>query len=244
LYFFQTSLIWVLLTKRFIRLWILIPLAALQKESFLALGIGAIFVCFFTQEESNQTTKLKIIAGSIGLGILVNWVSNYFLPANSPSNNFLYTILIHIYILLSNPFRLLQWLTAIFMAYGAFGFVWFRQKNLALLWNDPIHRYISIWGITYLLFGLLAGGDSTRIVFLGFPFLMTSLLCLWQKENWWKSTIAFLLSLPILHLINRMPDQTKDWQAFSAWYPEFADAGTLGLWAIYGLVCYSIVRSE
>jgi hypothetical protein len=242
LYFFQTALIWIFLTKQFGWLWLLVPMATLQKESFLALGIVSIFVGLFNQEESNQATKLKIIVGSVGLGILANWVSNYFLPAISPANNFLYTIWIHIYILLGNPFRLLQWLAAIFTAFGAFSFVWFRRKNFILLQNQPVYSYLSVWGFTYLLFGLLAGGDSTRIVFLGFPFLMTLLLLLWQQETWWKSAVAFLLSLPILHLINRMPDQTKNWQAFSAWYPEFAEAGTLGLWAIYGLLCYIMIK--
>jgi hypothetical protein len=242
LYFFQTLLIWIFLTKRFDWLWLLTPIATLQKESFLALLIVSIFVGLFNQEEANKTSKLKIIVGSTVLGILANWASNYFLPATNPANNFLYTIWLHIYILLSNPFRFLQWLTAIFIAFGVFGFGWFRWKNLVLLRNQPLYDYMSVWGLTYLLFGLLAGGDSTRIVFLGFPFLMTLLLWLWQKEAWWKGAIAFLLSLPILHLINRMPDQTKNWDAFSAWYPEFAEAGILGLWAIYGLVCYIIMK--
>jgi len=93
------------------------------------------------------------------------------------------------------------------------------------------------FSILYLLFGILAGGDILRIIFLGFPFIMTAILQSLQKENMHLILISFVLSLPLFKLRSIIPDPVSDWSNFIEWYPEYASVLMVMIWLAYGVIC-------
>ena len=95
--------------------------------------------------------------------------------------------------------------------------------------------------MVYLLFGILAGGDMVRIVFLGFPFMMTFLFTLIKDLPAKSLVIVLLLSFPLTKLRVIVPDPVNDWTNFAEWYPEYASTKMVLIWFGYGVVCFLVL---
>ena len=85
----------------------------------------------------------------------------------------------------------------------------------------------------FILFGLVAGGDMTRIIFLGFPFIMT--LILMEMKNFKLLTLwpTVVLSIPALWLY--------PFHANVNWAVDYAEPSYVWGWAIYFSVAYLIL---
>jgi hypothetical protein len=92
---------------------------------------------------------------------------------------------------------------------------------------------LLLFSLVYFGLGLLAGGDFTRILFLGFPMVMTLILLSLQKDPPWLVALACLFSLPLMRLGATIPDIGKYPARFAEWYPEFAPARLVLLWLAY-----------
>ncbi|MES2732071.1 MAG: hypothetical protein V4714_09990 [Bacteroidota bacterium] len=95
---------------------------------------------------------------------------------------------------------------------------------------------LLLFSLTYFGLGLLAGGDFTRIVFLGFPFIMT-LILLSAKESAKKEVLlALILSIPVMRLEGTIPDIGTAQEKYYSWFPAFASVRVVLLWLLYALV--------
>ncbi|MDJ1501067.1 hypothetical protein [Xanthocytophaga agilis] len=253
LYFFQTLLLLLLYNRNWIHLWWLAPLATIQKESFPALLIVlVIYGILYNKSTHSKTFPTPIIAGSLFISLILKCVIEQSFPPSTPGNPVI-TILYFIKQSLIDPFRIIRWLTGVWVAFG--GIVWLAIWQW---WKDGNWHYIqkSVWqrkyslplfrdfhtdllflfSVTYLGLSLLAGGDFTRIVFLGYPFIMTYLFVLLKNTNPKLSFVILLLSLPLMHLHLFIPDQGLYWTQFVEWYPEFAPSSTVWLMFGYGML--------
>ncbi|MEM7549169.1 MAG: hypothetical protein AAF363_05835 [Bacteroidota bacterium] len=240
LYFFQTLLLILLWSKRYV--WI-IPtsmISTAQKESMIGLLaiLFALELWRFWKHRSNRDTVIFLFL-SIIFSVLTKAYLDYNYPPAEEGKFFHTTILLRAMQVLLDPFLLIRWITAIFVAFGAFIITSLCLKIKDFRFTE-FEQQIGVLSITYFLFGLFAGGDILRIVFLGFPFIMT--FCLLQLKN--ASEKVWLLvifsSFPLLRVRKSIPSPTKNWTGFTEWYPEYASQTTVLFYFAYGVVIVAL----
>jgi hypothetical protein len=235
LYFFQTLFLIFLLQRHWKHLLWLGPLATVQKESFPALLLVLLLYGY---------------AYNLAKGMV-----NYYFPPQETGRSAVITILYHAREILRDPFLLIRWLVALFTAYG--GILWlavwqgwtglvqqpYRQSGARvdlltrkLFADDFFLPLLLLFSLVYFGLGLLAGGDFTRILFLGFPIVMTLILLSVRNYPTWLVYLAWLLSLPLMRLEAIIPDIGKEPARFAEWYPEFAPVQRVLIWLAYLLV--------
>ncbi|MDJ1473660.1 hypothetical protein [Xanthocytophaga flava] len=253
LYFFQTLFLLLLYNRNWMHLWWLAPLATIQKESFPALLIVlGMYGLLYNRSTHSKTFPIPIIAGSLVISLILKYVIGQVFPPSTQGNSVI-TILYFIKQSLIDPFRIIRWLTGVWIAFGGILWValwkwgkdgnWYsiqqaiQQRKYSLPLFTDIHTdLLFLFSVTYLGLSLLAGGDFTRIVFLGFPFIMTYLFILLKNTNLKILVVILLLSLPLMHLHLFIPDQGLDWEQFAEWYPEFAPSSTVWFMFGYGML--------
>lgn len=221
-YAFQALFLWLVLKRKFIHLLWLAPLAAIQKESFVALPV----LLFIYGAWHNRKTKegfydIPLIVASIVLGVAAQSIVNYNFPPLEEGKGALITLAYHGKEAILHPFELIRWLAAMSMAFGPalwLAFDHYRKTNR----YDNTRNLLLMYSGLYLAFGILAGGDMTRIIFLGFPFIATWII--FELEEIGKSKLFWLglLSLPLTFFWKMLPDPAWQWEAWESWYPEFA----------------------
>lgn len=238
-YFFQALFIWIFLTRKFRLLWILGPVAILQRESITVLLIVLLIFSFvhnkIQQKEENIPLSTIIIA--LVLSIAVKYLFTLKFPPVDTDKSSVRLVLFYIREILIDPLKIVRWMVGIFMAYGALLLLALQnvRKNY---FSSSFMNFIAIMSLTYILLALIAGVDNTRIAFLGFPFVMTWILFVLKEVSWKLISIALLCSGILMKLASSIPDQGKDFSAFASWYPEFAEIGVVAGWGIYGIFCF------
>ena len=221
IYAFQGLFLIILFKRKYLHLLWLAPLATSQKESFIGLMIVLILYAWWHNRKTEDGYyDPKILGAALGLSIATQFVIDYYFPASREGKGALITIAYHAKEALLNPFELIRWLAAISMAFGPA--IW-----IAVYQYGKTHRYdnkrnlLVLFSGLYLVYGILAGGDMTRIVFLGFPFILTWIIyelrdCGSQFRLW-----LLLLSLPLFMLHAHIPDPAWERELWQSWYPEF-----------------------
>jgi len=257
LYLFQTLFLWIVLRRQWVHLWWLAPLATIQKESFPALLIVLLlYGWLYNRYTKTRTFPVWPLAMCLVLAAISKAVVNYYFPPVKPGNS-LITILFFIKESLIDPFRLVRWIAGVFVAFGGWLLLvlwqWTSTGAFAKLKNTlltkprqwPVFKntttdLLLLFSVTYLGLSLLAGGDFTRIVFLGFPFVMTYILLVIRQCSQKLRIAAGLLSLPLMRLTEIIPDPAADWTAFINWYPEFATWPVVCQLWVYGVVVFMV----
>jgi hypothetical protein len=243
LYLFQTLLLLIIFNRKYLWLLLLGPLATLQKESFPALLIVILFVNLYENYSNKYSYRNSlIIVLSIAMSFTAKAIVGYYFPPVDPGKNSIIVILFHFKETILNPFRFVRWLVAIFMAYGPLMMLafWTGVKSKTIFKGD---RYILILSLTYLFLSFFAGGDFTRIAFLGFPFIMTWIFIKLKNTKGFMFKAAFIAGIPLLKLFGSIPDPAVyGWEKFNNWFPEFANPVIILLWLVYGISCFVMFR--
>ncbi|TAE49732.1 MAG: hypothetical protein EAY69_02325 [Cytophagales bacterium] len=128
------------------------------------------------------------------------------------------------------------------MGFGCFILLAFQntsfQKNNQNHYSGNLLLALSVGSMAL---GLVAGNDSTRIIFLGFPFIMTWIFLQINHEKKEIILLTLLFSLPLMRLLSVIPDATKNWQLFAIWYPEYAELSIVNAWGIYMFICFGVI---
>jgi len=243
LYLFQTLLLFIIFKRKYLWLLLLGPIATIQKESFPALLIVILIVSIFENYSDKTSYKNTLIIGvALALSFTTESIVSYYFPPVDPGKNAIIVILFHMKEMLLNPFRFIRWVVAIFTAYGPLLMLalWVGIKSKTLTKGD---RYLIFLSLTYLFFSLFAGGDMTRILFLGFPFIMTWILIKLENTRGFMFKAAFIAGIPLLKLFGSIPDPAVyGWDKFNNWFPEFANPVIILLWLVYGILCLVMFR--
>lgn len=241
LYFFQALFLWIIIERKFKWLLWLAPIATAQKESFLALMIVLLIYAWWqNRKEEDGFYNLKIIATATILSLATTIAIEYFFPANEPGRGPLIMLAYQAKQILLDPFKLVRWLAAASMAIGPLlwlGFLHYKKH----FYLDNQRNLLILFTLVSLVFGLLAGGDSTRIIFLGFPFIMTFAISEIQnsrlKLNW-----IFVASLPLMIMPFTIPDPAFNFEAWQQWYPEFAKEWLMLIVFVYTVLATAIIQ--
>ena len=173
LYLFQTLLLLIVIHRKYYWLIVLAPLATAQKEPFLGLMIVlAAFSVYYRKKYRKSDLVWIGLALFLSLGVKLG-LNLAFPPLEKGPNSFI-LIAYNLKLAALDPFRIIRWITAIFVAFGGFlilALQGIRQKPIK---SDQV--LLGLFSVLYFLFGIAAGVDMLRIVFLGFPFIMTFLL--------------------------------------------------------------------
>ncbi|MBX9850543.1 MAG: hypothetical protein K2X86_02165 [Cytophagaceae bacterium] len=241
LYLIQALFIFIFVSRNFKWLWLLCPVAVLQKESIIALLV--VFLLFaLINNKYTDSGKIPVfpLLLSLILCVGIKYMANLWFPSVDSGKSSVITVLYYIKQTLLNPFRLIRWLVAISMAFGPFiylGILNYRRRHL----SDQLLNFLTIMSLTYLLFGIVAGEDMTRIVFLGFPFIMTWILIMIRDIRREMVAAALLISLLPMRIFSQIPDPGQDFPTFASWYPEFAEVKLVCIWFILYIVSFSLL---
>lgn len=243
LYFFQAILLIIILKRQYLWLIILGPVATIQKESFPALLLIALLVALFEDYKEKRDYKTSIIIGlSLILSIAAKYIVTYYFPPSDPGKNSMIVILFHMKETLVNPFRFVRWIVAVFTAYGPLLILafWAGIKSKSLTQGN---RYIIFLSLTYLFLSHFAGGDMTRIAFLGFPFIMTWILIKLKDTGGFMFKAAFITGIPLLKIFGTLSDPAvHGWDKFYNWFPGYANPIIILLWLSYIMLCLVMFR--
>lgn len=240
LYFFQTLFIWLLLKRRFWWLLLLGPIAVAQKESFIALLAMLCLYAFWHNHKTREGYyRVLPLLLALGLSLATKWSINLYFPPLEEGKGAIITLLYHARETLLHPFKLVRWLLAVFVAFGPAFFVACKHYSQTNRY-DNTRNLLLLFSTVYLSFGILAGGDITRIVFLGFPFIATWIMYELREMTTKKLWLVGLLSLPLMMIHTKIPNPAFQWGAWQNWYPEFAETSMLLTFAVYLLISVSL----
>ena len=220
-------------------LLIVAPIAIAVKEIFLAilvvfLVISILWRIFF----KDKSLSIPWIFGILILGIVTKVVLNYFYPSVSPGRNSLIVMAFHIREMTLNPDHLLRWFLSLFAAFGAFIFLIIKriEKPNFTLGNELI---IHILSLSVLALSVLGGMDYTRLIFLGFPYIIISILLI-GKPGFGEFMIVFIISILLTRFWIILPDPATDMKLYNTWAPEISDWNHLWSWIFTVFGCYVI----
>ena len=236
LYGIHALLLWLVLKRKFTWLLLLGPLATLQKESFIGLLVLLLLYGWWHNRKQQEAFfELKWILGSLILSITATSLASYSFPPSEPGRGALIMLLYQAKQTLLNPFELVRWITAMLVAFGPLLILGINEARKRRHYDNR-KNLLLLFSALSLLYGLLAGGDMTRIIFLGFPFIMTWLMYelrdLESKKYW--ALVAW--SLPLTLLVFSIPDPAFEWGRWQSWYPEFAPVKIVLIMLGYGVV--------
>ncbi len=263
LYCIQTLFLLIVWQKRWLHLWWFAPLATLQKESFPALIVVLLaYGWYYNRATCSSAFPIRLLVGCLLISAVAKYTANFFFPPVQAGSSVI-TVLYFIKQSLLHPFRLVRWMAGVWVAFGGMGLLGIcyglrnggvarfnasiLQRPVMLPVTNAVHTdLLFLFSCTYLTLSLLAGGDFTRIAFLGFPFIATYIFVLLKPANPKLWAVAGLLSLPLMHLTGAIPDQGPNWAAFARWYPEFAPwpvvVGILGYGGVVAGILWTLRR--
>jgi hypothetical protein len=229
-YFFEVLFLILFIRKKYVLLLILMPIAIATKEVFLALAI--VFLCialiwqFFFKDKS---FSIPWISGIVIIGILTKMVLNYYFPSVSPGRNSLLVMAFHLREMALHHDHAIRWILSLFAAFGAFLFLVLKKpKDLKSMKKEDL--LIHLLSLSVLALSFLGGMDYTRLIFLGFPYVMISILKIGKPTND-KMIWAFILSIVLTRFWMILPAAAGDIKVYSSWMPEYADISLLISWS-------------
>lgn len=248
-YFWLTSLLAIFLlqeTKGSIaaRNWVIMGLitvlGTLQKESFIAvMGVAVVWAWLSVRLVSAPATAPGFFIGK-GLGasgmtkslfvlfflsLVVFCSVAFFFPSASSDwrNNSIVSILRGMKRYAEQPELFLKVPVSWFLAFGTF---WLA------LFSSPKPSFLTPHFFLWLFLSVFGGGDTTRIVFNGMPFVLTYLLVKLSQQPKWLGWYILITSLPLMRLnalepdLGLYPNEMLQW-CVECWTP----AESWGYWA-------------
>lgn len=223
LYFVQAITLLLFFRKSYLWFYLITPLALLQKESFLAILLVFIAAHIFEQRK-NWFKEGKHLLFSLLLGVLIQKLMLAILPEQADQRNSILALLWHANLVYEDPTRLIRWFAAFGSAFGLIPFILLWKLKVDH-WRDQRKLVLLALSLMYMAFGLLAGEDMTRILYLGFPFIVTLSLILFQSETKYFIITTVLLSLVSLRLIS-LPIENQ-------WGVDYREMSYVYDWALY-----------
>lgn len=232
---FQTLMLLMLLRQNYRLLLLIMPLAVLHKEVFLAWAVlyaGLMSAERFLETEPVPAWRSAILTAATCA--IVKFSVQILFPPLETGRGALITMMIALRESFLHPIRLLRWAAAMFTGYGLF----FIPIGLRLIRPWHLNRFqtsLLLFFTVNLLFGLLAGDDHTRLLYLGFPFLFTLLgsTTTGSAAQWLPAAV---LSLPVMGLWSGVPVVPPEFTGLPQWAPEYGPWHVSAFWLSAGTI--------
>jgi len=238
-YFFEVLFLLLLLKRRYVYLILLTPVAIAIKEIFLALTVSFLVINLIQRYIFNdKNVTLTPLIVMLLVGILTKWILNEVYPSASPGRNSILVMLFHIREFIVHPDHLWRWLLSLFVAYGGFLFLLLKNHSKKqFIRNDFLT--IHLLSISVLVLSIVGGMDYTRLIFLGCPYLITSIFII-SKPNRNEIWFAFFISIVLTRFWMKLPVISKDLSPYNSWMPEVADTEYLLIWTLVAIAALGI----
>lgn len=234
-YLFEVIFLILFIKKKYFLLLILSPVGIATKELFLAMDIVFLFIALFWKfYYQDKSFSIPWILGILFTGVLTKLLLNYYYPSVSPDRNSMLVMAFHLREMALHPDHAIRWILSLFGAFSAFLFVTIKKpKDIKSITKDDALIYLL--GLSMLALSILGGMDYTRLIFLGFPYVMISILKIGnptKQEMIW----AFILSITLTRFWMVLPSATGDIRVYGGWMPEYADTAHLVSWTLTALL--------
>lgn len=194
-------------------------LGTLQKESFIAvIGLmdlwGGLSVWLMrtptgageTQKDAFSMTKGTILTLLFAflIAVLTHYLFSYFFPASVSDwrNNSFISLFRGIKRYIVQPELFLRIPVSWLFAYGTLWLALFPLR----LWPTSHSSHLAPHLLLWLFLSVFGGGDTTRILFNGMPFVLTFLLLRLNQQPNWIGWYVLFTSLPLMRLTELEPD--------------------------------------
>ena len=228
-------------------LWILIAvLGTLQKESFIAVigltAFGGVFSMWLVRTSTTASgtstgagmkidafsmtkSKLLILLLAFLFAVSAHYLVSYFFPASTSDwrNNSLISLFRGVKRYILQPELFLRLPTSWLLAYGTFWLALLSIPKPSPLTSHSSQRRLPLLASHFLLWLFLSvfgGGDTTRILFNGMPFVLTFFLLKLNQQPNWAGWYLLITSLPLMRLNELEPDLGLYPQATQRWCVE------------------------
>lgn len=250
-FFLQALLLAVIVTCRS---WWLVPLSAVAtatKDMFwIYNGAMLLYVVGAKIADARRPdprpvdrSLLPAVLVATAVSAVVQWIVLALFPASAPYESYPAAIVHWIAERLDNPDGFLRWMASMGAVYGCF-------PALALSRLSG-HRWSHRTGLVAVLAlssvaASLGTTNMTRIIALGFPFVMTMALELLRQERPLALAVAFAAGLPLMRLasllpIPEVPSSDATIAALSTWCPEWATLPVVNALLLYAVVASACV---
>lgn len=220
--------------------WIFIAvLGTLQKESFIAvLGVTALWGALNVWLVRTPTGagmkidafsmtkgKLLTILSAFLIAVLAHYLVLYFFPASTSDwrNNSLISLFRGVKRYAVQPELFLRLPISWLFAYGTLWLALLRPSSPSLPHSHYSQQRLPLLTphfILWLFLSVFGGGDTTRILFNGMPFVLTFLLLKLNQQPNWVAWYLLFTSLPLMRLNEVEPDLGVYPQATQRWCVE------------------------
>jgi hypothetical protein len=240
--FFESITILVLIQRKYYWFLLIAPLAAFQKESytilFLVITIYYTASNFIFNTLSKNDYKILIIA--FLMIVILKYIFIQFYPSLNQESTIRY-VYFHILEIVDEPLLLVKILVCFFVGFGCYLWVCVI-KYTVLDFNDEVKSICFFITLLHIVFAIIGGRDLTRIMFLGFPFVMTLALLKLKECRDITKLATFLFSIPLMRISEVIPDAQKDIELNATWHLEAATQyDQIAAWGVYAIFCYSIL---
>ncbi|NJN24737.1 MAG: hypothetical protein HC819_01455 [Cyclobacteriaceae bacterium] len=243
-YFFEILFLMLFLKKKYLWLLLVTPVAIAGKELFLALII--VFFCialFWRIVFGHQRFALGWMVAILGVGLATQLLLNLSFPSDDPAKNAMLIMAFHVKEMLLHPAYIMRWMLSLFAAFGAFAFLLIKKPKEIWASITPYELPVHLLSLSMLALSFLGGMDYTRLIFLGFPFIMLSVLLL-VKPTTIQLLPAFALSVLMTRFWKTLPEVKGDIGIYSAWMPEYADYIHMAYWTLAALLAFAFYRGS
>ncbi len=218
-------------------------LGTLQKESFLAV-LGT--TVLFTGKDSYPSGMKNKLLLSFLVSFAVYYLISFFFPTASSDwrNNPIVSVLRGMKRYAEQPDLFLRLPISWFLAYGTFWLALLStpkpSPNFLFLLTSRFSFLVPHFFL-WLFLSVFGGGDTTRILYNGMPFVLTFLLLKLNRLPTWTGGYILLTSLPLMRLFKLEPDLGRYPNEMPQWCVEcWSMAESWGYWvyAIFVLAGY------
>lgn len=196
--------------KRFL-LWTSVSIALLAKESFIFIVfiiVLAEFTYVISTRDKRALPALTSICGAVFVLLIYkiekNLIQNFlFSQTQEYEITFLRTILFWLNEIWIDPKRLIVWIGSIFCSTGLFTiFVFLKKYTPKSPLKTRLDVYFILGSFGFIVLGLLAGSDMSRIIFNGNLLIILAILISCRNQYHSINELLITLSLSILTVLN------------------------------------------
>jgi hypothetical protein len=237
-YLFEILFLLFLLKRKYLLLILIAPVAIATKELFLALIIAILALALAMRFIFNdKSISIPALVTTLLIGIFTKLLLSHYFESASPGRNSVLVMAFHIREMIFHPDHLWRWILSLFAAMGGYLFLVIKRYRRVEIKKDPV-LIVHVLSLSVLALSIVGGMDYTRLIFLGFPYLILSVLL--TRPNRTEFLIAWVMSMPLTRFWVVMPIISLDMTQYNLWMPESADTSHLVVWTIVMILCLAI----
>lgn len=239
-YLFLTLLIYAIFTNRYVWLLWLCPLASTQQIALLVFVFSLLFykIGSYIISPAHRSVEDKkvigIIFASIFLSLFCFYLISFFVFPHQSGTTLYLLYRGFLNIAGVRPLNMFIMVISYFYCYGGLLLLSVQRTASSAYWRNDFCNILLLFLTINFAFGWIT--MTTRVVFLGYPFIMTFILLSINALRPAIVTLAFVLSIPLMRLVG--------FPFFLDSNPIFEDSskGEIALYGVFMVFLYAVLN--